>query len=78
MCSDFPTKNQFQYGIVHIYFTNSISEELMNLISQNKFLVERIKTFKEYYLDFSCKWDNIFNLDMPKSFEILFSSSSSN
>lgn len=45
----------------------------MKQISANQFLLEKIKTFQEFNLDFSCKYDNVFTMDMPEALPKLFS-----
>lgn len=45
----------------------------MQKISTCQCLIERLKTFKELNLDFSCKFENIFNLNVPEAFPILYS-----
>lgn len=45
----------------------------MQKISTCQCLIERLKTFKELNLDFSCKFENIFNLNVSEAFPILYS-----
>ena len=35
--------------------------------------MERIKTFKEMNVDFTCKFDNNFSFEIPDAMNILFS-----
>jgi len=42
-------------------------------IANSKLLLERLKTFKEFNQDFSCKFDNLFNLDMPEALPVIYS-----
>ena len=73
LLEDFKSKNDFQYGVAHLLLTNKISKDLMQKIANCEFLLKRLKTFKEFNQDFSCKFDNFFNLDMPEALSILYS-----
>lgn len=48
----------------------------MELISAAPYLMERIISFKEFNQDFSCKFDNLFSLDMGDANPTLFSDTS--
>ncbi|EGR28704.1 syntaxin binding protein 1, putative [Ichthyophthirius multifiliis] len=76
LLNDFPQKKgENQYGKVHLYLTNRIEENLMSKIATNKYLLNRILTFKEFNQDFACKFDNIFNLEVLDSLKTIFSES---
>ncbi|KRW98925.1 Sec1-like protein [Pseudocohnilembus persalinus] len=70
---DYADKKNYQYGFAHVFFSNRISDTLMKSIANNKYLMERLKTFKEFNQDFMCKFDNIVNLDMPEALPVLYS-----
>lgn len=75
LIEDFQISSSPQYAKVHVFFTNRVPKDLMKKIAENQDLLNRIKTFKEIYLDFLSVEDNIFNLDLPDAIPKLFSGS---
>lgn len=55
-----------QYGMIHLFFTSRVSDELMNELTSNKFIVPRVLTFQEINLDFYFFNDNVFHLGRPR------------
>jgi hypothetical protein len=55
------------YGAAHIFFSNKIDPKLMDMIAGATHLMDRVVNFSEFNQDFSCKFDNLFSLDMPES-----------
>jgi len=46
----------------------------MRRLSASSLLLERVLTFKEFNLDFACKFDNLFSLEMSADLKALYAS----
>ena len=71
--NDFKDKKKPQYSTLHIFFTNKLSQDLLDHLSKEPELLKRISTLKEMNLDFLCPEDNLFHLDMPEALPVIFS-----
>jgi len=74
LLDDFKDKQSAKYSRVHLFFLNHLSPEIMRRLSASPLLLERVLTFKEFNLDFSCKFDNLFSLEMIGDLKVLYSS----
>jgi len=70
---DFEDDEDPQYQAAHVFFLNNLDRNLMIEISKDSKLMKRIKTFKEFNLDYLCIEDNIFSFNLPKALPIIFS-----
>lgn len=73
LLSDFSNNEKPQYGSVHLFSIRRISQQFMSSISSNKSLLNRIKTFKEVYMDFLSLEDCLFHMDVPEALPNIFS-----
>lgn len=73
LVEDFKNVDNPQYGLLHLFFINRVSQENMKLISSCKPMLKKVKTFKEIYSDFLIVEDFLFTLDMPQALSDLFS-----
>eukprot|EP01118_Nematostelium_gracile_P005166 TRINITY_DN1623_c0_g1_i1.p1 TRINITY_DN1623_c0_g1~~TRINITY_DN1623_c0_g1_i1.p1 ORF type:complete len:614 (+),score=162.97 TRINITY_DN1623_c0_g1_i1:125-1966(+) len=62
-----------KYASAHLFFTAKLSPELLGKIKGSKNLVSRVKTLKEFNLDFLAYEQQIFHFDSPNSFYSFFS-----
>lgn len=53
LLADYPDEEKAQYNLVHIFFTSKISAAAMDAIAANTVLLRRIKTFKEFNMEFA-------------------------
>ena len=72
LITDFAGSNT-QYGNIHLFFSNRVDQHLLEKISKQKFLSEKIATFKEINLDFLSPEANVFHFDMPEALPTIFS-----
>lgn len=70
LIEDFSNLKEPQYESIHLFFPTKISGELMELMSQQQGLVERIKTFYELNVDLNLYEDNIYHLDQTTSLSL--------
>jgi syntaxin-binding protein 1 len=67
---DFADPKYPQYGRVHIFFSHSCTDGVLNQLSKNDNLVRRLKTCKEVNFSFLVKDNNLFDLGMSTALEI--------
>ena len=52
--------------MIHLFFTSRVSDEFMDELTSNKYIVPRVLTFQEINLDFYFFNDNVFHLGRPR------------
>lgn len=86
ICNDFENDKKAKYKAVHLYFldkvisvdrramflSSQVNNDVITIIQANGTLCQRIKTFKEIYMDFVAVESNIYHLDMPDTLTKLF------
>merc|ERR1712130_153444 len=77
LISDFRDPKKPQYQGAHLYFTDAISDLLMDDIKQSR-LAKYIKTFKEINIAFLPYESQVFMLDNHKSFRDIYAQDSQN
>ena len=73
MCDDFSDVKKPTYGNIHVFLTNQVEKILMDKLTKKPHFLARLRTFKEINLDFLCPEANVFHLDMPAAFPVIFS-----
>ena len=73
--ADFPNGGAAKYGNVHLFFTDTISDSLMETLQNAPQLLSKVKTLKEIHLDFIAAESNAFHLDMKNCLTKLHGSS---
>lgn len=63
--ADFPSEAKAKYGAVHLFFLETIGNDVLHSIQSNGTLCSRIKSFKEINMNFVSAESNAFHLDMP-------------
>ena len=72
ICNDFPNGKAGKYGNVHLFFTDSISDSLMELMQNSPQLLNKVKTLKEINLEFIAAESGAFHLDLKSCMPRLF------
>jgi len=75
IAADFPSGKAGRYGSVHLFFTDAISDELMETLQNAPNLLAKVKTLKELSLDFIACESGSFHLDMKNCLPRLFGNS---
>lgn len=70
--ADFENRQKAKYGNVHLFFLNSVGNDVFAVIQSNPLLVSKVKTFKEINLDFLATETSTYQLDLPNSLERLY------
>ena len=73
LVNDFADKKNPQYASASIFFTNNLTQNLMNTITQNQNLLKYLLEFFEFNLDYKCEEENTFNLRLPQALPVCFS-----
>ena len=73
LINDFADAKNPQYAIVNAFFTNNLTNDLMKKVSTSKNLMQRLRQFFEFNLDYICEEHNLFNLCIPNALEVCFS-----
>jgi len=64
IAADFPNGKAGRYGSVHLFFTDTISDDLMDTLQNAPNLLAKVKTLKELNLDFIAAESGGFHLDL--------------
>jgi len=73
LIKDYSNPKEPMYGNIHLFFSNHVDNHLVDKMSKNRTLSERVATFKEINIDFLTSDANIFHFDMPDALPVLFS-----
>jgi syntaxin-binding protein 1 len=74
ICNDFPNNKPGRYGSVHLFFTDIIPDDIMNILQSAPNLIAKVKTLRELNLDFVAAESNAFHLDLKDSLPRLLGS----
>ena len=72
IAADFPNGKPGRYGSVHLFFTDTLNDDLMDILQNSPNLLAKVKTLKELNLDFIASESNSFHLDMKNCLPRLF------
>ena len=70
--ADFESPSKAKYANVHIFLLDGIHDENMRLLQKNEFLLERIQTFTESYINFITSESHVFHLDYNECMRKIF------
>jgi syntaxin-binding protein 1 len=70
---DFKDAKMPHYASIHLFFSSKLQTNLMELLSAEKAIVERVKSFIELNVDLSLYEDNIYHLDQENSLNLFVS-----
>ena len=73
LINDYANPKEPMYGNIHLFFSNHVDNNLLEKMSKQRSLCERVATFKEINIDFLTSDANIFHFDMPDALPTLFS-----
>lgn len=73
LIKDFSNPKEPQYGNIHLFFSNHVDSALLDKMTKQRLLSERVATFKEINIDFLCPDTNLFHFDMPDALPVIFS-----
>lgn len=72
MIQDFSVKHKYKYGgRVHCYFTDTVSDELLNKISSCNALTKRITTFQELNIQWIANESRVYTLTDTHNYNII-------
>lgn len=63
---DFETAKTARYAGVHIYFLDSVTPSIMQMVQKNPVLASRVKSFKEIFMDFVVSESSVFHMDQSR------------
>ncbi|EKX52395.1 Sec1 family protein B, partial [Guillardia theta CCMP2712] len=72
LCSDFQEGKPPKYAAAHVYFTSQPTDETLFPIKQCKLLLDRLKTFKVLNTEYLAMESQVFSLDLPQAFHVMF------
>eukprot|EP00743_Colponemidia_sp_Colp-15_P009164 GILK01009998.1.p1 GENE.GILK01009998.1~~GILK01009998.1.p1 ORF type:complete len:654 (+),score=153.21 GILK01009998.1:211-2172(+) len=70
---DFSSAKKPQYRAVHLFFSTSANQVVMNKLAQAPHLIPLLKTMKDMNLDFIASQPNVFHTDSPHAVQFLYS-----
>jgi len=76
LVKDFSDAKKPQYSSAHVFFTTKIEKEIMNLISNSKNLISKLKSFKELNVDFLAQESKVFSFGRVRVIPSLYFPSS--
>mmetsp|Transcript_25416 Transcript_25416/g.27786 ORF Transcript_25416/g.27786 Transcript_25416/m.27786 type:complete len:631 (+) Transcript_25416:78-1970(+) len=65
-------RGKVKYGNVHLFFLDSVGNDVFGVIQSNPILVSKVKTFKEINLDFLTVESILFHLDQTNALERIY------
>ena len=73
--ADFPNGEAARYGNVHLFFTDAINDDLMEMLQSSPSLLGKIKTMKEINLEFMVAESNAFHFDLKQCLPLMYGQS---